>query len=312
MSTDPSTPISILILGTGELGLSVLIALAKSRRTSETISVLLRPSSIASTDPAKARDIAHIRGLGVNVVPGDIAAASVDALAQIFSAYHTIIGCTGFVSGRGTQVKLAEAVLRAGVPRYVPWQFGVDYDVIGRGSPQDLFDEQLDVRDLLRAQTRTAWLIISTGVFTEFLFSPAFGIVDAQKPAVRALGSLENRITITTAADIGRLTAEILRVEPPIVNRVVYTAGDTVSYGELADIVQEVTGREVVREVRDVEELAKQLKEDPGDALKKYALTFALGQGVAWPVETSFNALAGIPVVRAREWAKAMEQAELN
>jgi len=68
---------------------------------------------------------------------------------------------------------LARAVLDAGVRRYVPWQFGVDYDVIGRGSAQDLFDEQLDVRDALRSQSGTEWVIISTGMFTSFLFEPS-------------------------------------------------------------------------------------------------------------------------------------------
>jgi hypothetical protein len=59
----------------------------------------------------------------------------------------------------GKQRDVAELrSLDAGVKRYFPWQFGVDYDVIGGGSAQDLFDEQLDVRDLLRSQDRTEWL----------------------------------------------------------------------------------------------------------------------------------------------------------
>lgn len=81
-------------------------------------------------------------------MPGDLAADSAEALASTFGSFHTVIGCTGFVGGAGTQRELASAVLDAGVRRYVPWKFGVDYDVIGRGSAQDLFDEQLDVRDL--------------------------------------------------------------------------------------------------------------------------------------------------------------------
>jgi len=39
------------------------------------------------------------------------------------------------------QRKITAAVLHAGVGRYVPWQFGVDYDVVGRGSGQDIWDE---------------------------------------------------------------------------------------------------------------------------------------------------------------------------
>ena len=154
---------SILVLGTGELGMAVLRHLAKRTdpASGTTLSVLLRPATINSPDPGKQRDLATIRSLGVQIVPGDLAAGTPADLANLFKGFHTVVGCTGFVAGSGTQRKLAHAVLDAGVARYVPWQFGVDYDVIGRGSAQDLFDEQLDVRDLLRAQDRTGWIIIS-------------------------------------------------------------------------------------------------------------------------------------------------------
>ena len=62
----------------------------------------------------------------------------------------------------------------------------MDYDVIRRGSAQDLFDEQYDVRQLLRRQQQqeeegqgtTEWVIISTGIFLSFLFKDAFGVVE--------------------------------------------------------------------------------------------------------------------------------------
>jgi hypothetical protein len=140
-----------------------------------------------------------------------------------------VIGCTGFVAGSGIQRKLAHAVLDASVKRNFPWQFGVDYDVIGRGSAQDLFDEQLDVRDLLRSQDRTEWVIVSTGMFTSFLFEPSFDVVDRAQNTVHALESWDTAVTVTTPEDIGTLTAEILFAEPRVVNRIVYTAGDTIS-----------------------------------------------------------------------------------
>lgn len=96
--------------------------------------------------------------------------------------------------------------------RYVPWQFGVDYDVVGRGSGQKVFDEQSDVRDMLRRQTATQWVIVSTGMFTSFLFEPAFGVVDLEHGKVHALGSWHNRLTITTSDNIGRLTAVASRM----------------------------------------------------------------------------------------------------
>ena len=158
-----------------------------------------------------------------------------------------MISCTGFVGGPGVQRKIARAALDADVKRFVPWQFGVDYDVIGRNSPQDLFDEQLDVRDMLRAQPNTEWVIVSTGMFTSFLFEPAFGVVDLAANTVNALGSWDTAVTLTTADDIGNLTAEILFTEPRISNRAVYVAGDTVTYREVADALDRARGVKVHR-----------------------------------------------------------------
>ena len=296
----------ILVLGAGELGLAVLRHLARriARFPGTTLSVLLRPAALSSPDPVKQRDLATLRALGVRPVAGDLAAASPDALAALFGSFHTVVSCTGYVGGRGTQLKIALAVLDAGVPRYFPWQFGVDYDVIGRGSAQDLFDEQLDVRELLRAQGRTAWVIVSTGMFTSFLFEPSFGVVDLSRNTVHALGSWETSVTVTTPGDIGALTTEILLAEPRIANQVVFTAGDTITYGRLADVVDSVLGRQVERVAWSVPQLKAALAEDPDDALRKYRVVFAEGHGVAWDLDQTFNAQRGIKVVDVEQWAR--------
>jgi len=142
---------SILVLGAGELGMAILRSLSKraSQRSDSDLTVLLRPSTIASNDPAKQRDIAELRSLGVRFLAGDLVKNSAAELAGLFKHFHTVIGCTGFVTGRRILLKQAQAALDAGVQRFIPWQFGVDYDIIGRGGAQDLFDEQLDVRDLV-------------------------------------------------------------------------------------------------------------------------------------------------------------------
>jgi hypothetical protein len=298
---------SILVLGAGELGMPILRELSKPRWGRTNITLLLRPTTITSTDPAKQAEVTEIGNLGIHLLPGDLVASSASELAELMKGFHTVIGCTGFVAGRGVQVKIAQAVLEAGIPRYFPWQFGVDYDVIGKGSAQDLFDDQLDVRALLRAQQRTEWVILSTGVFTSFLFSPFFGVVDIENGAVHALGSWDNRITVTTVENIGLLTAEIVHSKPKIANTVVYTGGDTLSYSQLADIVDSVIehkGRKVERVVWDVPMLQEQLEKDPSNTVKKYWVVFAQGRGVAWDLEQTFNKQRGIPVVSARQWAQ--------
>ncbi len=83
--------------------------------------MLLRGSAVESDAPATRRDIAEIRGLGIEIVIGDLVKSSIDELASVSAQYDT---------------------------------------VIGRGGPQAIFDAQLDVRELLRAQTDTEWVAL--------------------------------------------------------------------------------------------------------------------------------------------------------
>ena len=297
---------SILVLGAGELGMAVLRNLANHTGPSSntTVTVLLRPSTIESLHPDKQKDIAELNSLGIKIISGDLSGSS-NELSAIFKDFHTVISCTGFVTGAGGfQLKLAQAVLAAGVKRYFPWQFGVDYDSIGRGSAQDLFDEQLDVRDLLRSQSETEWVIVSTGMFTSFLFEPAFGIVNLTQNTVHALGSWNTAVTVTTPEDIGMLTAEICFAEPRIINSIVYTAGDTITYGQLADTVDAVLDRKVQRIEWSLPELKKELMKDPDNGIKKYRLVFAEGKGVSWDFDKTFNAQYKIETVGAMRWAR--------
>ena len=63
---------------------------------------------------------------------------------------------------------------------------------------------------MLRGQDRTEWIIISTGMFTSFLFVKTAGIVDLDAGIVRGLGSWATQVTVTMPDDIGRCTAAIL------------------------------------------------------------------------------------------------------
>ncbi|WP_426945085.1 aromatic alcohol reductase [Pseudomonas oryzihabitans] len=305
----PTATQSILVLGAGELGLPVLRNLARlaKEKPGSKVSVLLRQSTLDSQDAGKKRELDELRALGVALVAGDLVKDSIAELAAVFARFDTVIGCAGMVAGRETPMKLARAALASGVKRYFPWQFGVDYDVIGRGSPQDLFDAQLEVRELLRAQSQTEWVIISTGMFTSFLFEPAFEVVDLVTDTVRALGSLDTQVTLTTPEDIGRLTAEIVFFEPRFRNEIVYLAGDTLAYGELAGLLERVLQRPFSTQVWTLPQLLDELEKEPDEQLKhiwKYRAVFAQGRGVAWPMETTFNARHGIAVTSAEQWAR--------
>jgi len=288
-----------LVIGAGELGMAVLRALCDHGLAARgALSVLLRPE----TDQATGRPTDALHDLGVKIVRADLAKETEEGLAENFANFGTIICCSGFVGGPGTQRKITAAVLKGGVERYVPWQFGVDYDRIGRGSGQEVWDEQADVREMLREQSSTRWIIISTGMFTSFLFEPSFGVVDLDNGKVHALGSWEHRLTLTTPEDIGHLTAAVLAQAPRIEDAVVHVAGDTLSYAEIADAVEHHLGHRVERILWTMDKLRSEVASHPEDGMRKYQLAFARDSGVAWDKASTFNAAQGIPVIDVPTW----------
>lgn len=295
----------ILVLGAGELGMAVLRALApRIRAANETLTVLVSRRTLDDSSPENAAKRAALRGLGVEVIGFDLGADE-EALTELFRRFRTVVNCSGFVAGAGTQLKITRAVLNAGVKRYFPWQFGVDYDIVGRGSGQPVFDEQYEVRQLLREQESTEWVIVSTGMFTSFLFEPAFDVVNLDRKTIHGLGSWNTKVTVTTPEDIGKLTTEILLTEPRIVNEIVRVAGDTISYGKLAEVVERVTGVEFEKVEWTLDKLRADLAASPSDVMTRYRAAFARGDGMWWDKADTFNARRGIQVTNVEEYLRA-------
>ncbi|KAL8850744.1 MAG: hypothetical protein Q9221_004312 [Calogaya cf. arnoldii] len=289
----------ILVLGAGELGLPILHSLShlasKFPSTScPSITLLIRQSFLSSPSPSKSLELAQLRNLGISFLTADIATSTATDLAFHFRQFNIIVSCTGFAGRPGTQLKLAHAVCEAGVAHYYPWQFGVDYDIIGPEAANEIFREQCEVRGLLRGQEKTKWTIVSTGMFTSFLFEAFFGVVEGLEAAgdggevvVRALGSWENEVTLTTPEDIGRVVSRLVLHDQR--TGVVFTSGDTISYGRLADLVEAKIGRKARREVWSLDFLRAELEADPENQIKKYRCLFAEGKGVSWDRASTVN-----------------------
>lgn len=127
-------------------------------------------------------------------------------------------------------------------------------------------------------------------------------IIDLEQNIISALGSLDTAVTLTTPEDIGALTAEIVFYEPRIRNKIVYLAGDTVTYGEVANKLESVLQRTFQRREWTVPELKAELADDPSNHIKKYRAVFAQGRGVAWEKDTSFNDLMKISTTDVEQW----------
>jgi len=282
MTIQNSPTDSILVLGAGELGACVLRELAKLRDAGQVgaVSVLLRPDT-GATSSHRADTVAMMGALRVSIVEADLAVDSEEDLAAIFSGFDQIICCTGFVGGLGTQRKITAAVLAAGVAHW---------------------DEQLDVRDMLRGQEKVRWTIVSTGMFTSFVVLPAFGLVDLERGVVRALGEWDYELSVTTPEDIGRLTAFVAANRREFEDKIVHVAGDTFTYSELADTLEVVLGRAFNRERLSVSQLKADVAAQPDDVMRKYRLAFARKDGVAWPKDQTLNCELGMTVIDLMTW----------
>lgn len=292
---------SFLIIGAGEVGFAMLNSLYDYQANHEPqlqIGVLVQP---LADSIAKVKN--NSRFVNIRVESLDLVNESIQNLIAVFKKYDTVICCSGFSTGNGMQVKITRAVLDAGVRRYVPWQFGVDYDKIGRNSAQPSFDEQLDVRALLRAQHNTRWIIVSTGMITSFLFREDFGVVSLAEKKVSALGDWQHSLTLTSCEDIGNLTIEILFHQPEILDQVVFIAGDTLTFEEIANQLKGLFSTEFDRKLRDIPQLEKELKDNPEDVFSRYRLVFT-NPGVSWPMLEAFNHQNNIPTVNVATWIR--------
>jgi hypothetical protein len=298
----------ILLLGAGQLGMAVLRALApRLRAANEQLTVLVAPRMVDAPSAQDNANLAELAALGVKIMGFDLASGE-EILTELFGRYRTVVNCTGFVAGPGTQLKITRAVLAARVARYFPWQFGVDYDIVGRGSGQPVFDDQYEVRQLLRSQASTEWVIVSTGMFTSFLFEPAFDVVNLQRGTIHGLGSWDTKVTVTTPEDVGKLTTDILLAEPRIANEVVYVAGDTISYGRLAEVVERVTGRQFEKTAWTLDKLGADLATSPGDVMARYRAAFARGDGMWWDKATTYNERQGLRTTDVEEYLQMLQE----
>ncbi|MGP7551309.1 aromatic alcohol reductase, partial [Klebsiella pneumoniae] len=118
------------------------------------------------------------------------------------------------------------------------------------------------------------------------------------------------QVTVTSPADIGRLTTAIYLHQPRIVNEVVFVAGETTSYRQLADTVERVTQQTFSKAVHTLPAL---LGIAPGELLDfsaninplgmpRYRAAFARGDGVWWPMGDTWNARHQLPTQDIAGW----------
>ncbi|KAG9189132.1 hypothetical protein G6011_06000 [Alternaria panax] len=306
---------SILLLGAGEQGKAFLSHLTKLPNTHITVGV------------RSPTNYSELRPHNISLHAIDLSSPS-NGLSKAFSAYDILISATGFGVDPTSALKLAnEALLDGNIRKqqgkgklwFFPWQWGVNYDITVDGEGMmPSFGAQRDVRNLLQRRTEESnvqWIVISTGIFMSLLFEQFWGIVDQTNQKgqgegggeilVRCLRDWDHKVTVTDVHDIGRALARILAGDVDVADRAVYTAGDTISYAQLADIAKRVSGKKVKQEAWTVEYLKSEVEADPDDGIKRCRLVFAR-DGVWWDMDGTVNKALAMKMVDVETYARGL------
>ncbi len=219
---------SIAVAGaTGNLGARIVRSL---RAGGVPVRALVRPGT-----PADKLDSLQKRG--AEVVPVDLGnrgevARALSGVACVVSALQ---GLRDVIVG--TQSALLDAAVAAGVPRFIPSDFSIDFTRMPEGTNRN-FDLRLAFHRLLDAAPIRPTSVFS-GAFMDLLLwgTP---LLDLQGGRVNHWGSADQPIPFTTIDDTAAFTAAAaLDQQAP---RFLHVAGDTISPRQLAAVATSVTG----------------------------------------------------------------------
>lgn len=227
-ATTPPPGTVLLAGGTGDLGGRILRQLLAMGAT---VRVLIRPET-------NTAQISQLRAQGVEVIqtsyddPGGLRRACAD-VACVVSAINGLDSAI-----IGAQSRLLEAAAAAGVPRFIPSDFSIDYRGIRPRSNRNLqlrrdFAQSLDATEI-RATS------ILNGAFTDMLSGQAPMILFSRH-RVLFWSDPDQKLDFTTIDDTAAYTAAAALDERA--PRVLQIAGDQVTARTLASTMSDLTGK---------------------------------------------------------------------
>ena len=223
-----SRPLILLAGATGKLGTRIAAALV---RRGGRVRALVRPTSAPEA-------IAGVRDLGVEVVTADYRSAT--SMSKGCSNVSCVISA---LSGLReviveAQSALLDAAVAAGVPRFIPSDYAIDFVKQPEGWNRNLdlrreFHQRLD-------RAPIAATSILNGMFTDMLTGQA-PIVLFKFKRVMYWENADQPMDFTTIDDTAEYAAaSALDASTP---RFLRIAGDTVTARELVDLTSDVTGQ---------------------------------------------------------------------
>jgi uncharacterized protein YbjT (DUF2867 family) len=182
--------------------------------------------------------IDRLRALGVEVAVVDFDDPS--ALAKACAGASCVVSALSGLQGVivDTQTRLVQAAAKAGVARFIPSDFSIDFTRLPPGTNRNLdlrrqFHERLD-------QVSIAATTIFNGAFADML-TGRMPLILFKRRRILCWGNPDQRMDFTTIEDTAAYTARAAL--DPSTPRFLRIAGDELSARELAALVSDLTGR---------------------------------------------------------------------
>ncbi|WP_237479454.1 NmrA family NAD(P)-binding protein [Lichenibacterium dinghuense] len=229
MAGEASKAVDVVLAGaTGALGSRIAGAL---RERGASVRAVLRRGT------AEDR-IASLRGIGVETVEADL-----DDEGQVAAACRGAACAVSALNGLaptilGTQGVLLRAAVAAGVPRFIPSDFSLDFTKTRPGDNRNL-DLRRDFHRVLDAAPIRATSILNGG-FTDLIVGPAPFILFPIKRVLH-FGDADQRVDFTTMDDTAAFTARAAL--DPGAPRVLRISGDETSPRGIAASASAATGQ---------------------------------------------------------------------
>ena len=225
-----ATSATIVLAGaTGDLGHRIAQAL---RQRGAVVRALVRPGN---TKP----EVAQLRGLGAEIVEVDF--NSVTALTKACAGAACVVSALSglrdvIVDG---QKRLLDAAVAAGVPRFIPSDYSIDYTKLAAGSNRNLdlrreFNQRLDQAPIQATS-------ILNGMFTDLLTGQAPVVLFGLK-RVLYYGDADQPLDFTTTANTAEFTAAAAL--DPTTPRYLRVAGEVASIRGLQKAASAATGQQ--------------------------------------------------------------------
>lgn len=242
-------PTTIAVAGaTGNLGARIVSALLERGAT---VCALVRTGTASDK-------LQKLEQSGVKVAQVDT--ASVSELAQACAEASCVVSALQGLRDVivDAQSVLLDAAMAAGVPRFIPSDYSIDFTKLSDGE-----NRNLDLRRAFHKRLDTASIkatSILNGAFSEML-AHGMPLLDLELKRVTYWENADQRMDFTTMDDTAAFTAAAAL--DPSTPRILRIAGDQISARELATVAGEVTKSEIeLVNLGSLDELAALIQRD--------------------------------------------------